>query len=99
MLLFGVQVKRNEVKAKFKINSARVNSTAEFLSRFLTTLTGFTKLMSHSEKLVKYDLRTKMMQQAVQHFSNACNFSSVDKSACLDDTKALTMLLVINALI
>lgn len=60
--------------------------------------------MSHEEQVVRYDLRTKLLQQAVTTFAAAVTYlqnpsSGEFKSSLQARIKAITMLLVINCLI
>jgi len=61
VLLWGIELKKSEVTPKFTITSQRIQCVSDFLSNFLNTLTGFNKMMTHEDKLVKFDLRTKFM--------------------------------------
>lgn len=97
--------KETPTKLRFRVTPSRVDKTQQFLFRFLNQLTGFTRIMSHEEKLVSFDLRTKILNQAAANFASVAaylaNPSKGDgfKSPHEARLRAISMLLVINAMI
>jgi len=61
-------------KVRFRITAARVDKIQVFLFKYLNALTSFNRIMSYEEKIVVYELRTKILQQAVNNFTSVTHF-------------------------
>ncbi len=92
------------MKVSFKITPDKINSSFELFTKLVNNLTGFSRLMSNDERTIKFDLRTKLMQQAVANLTSACNYL-ISKNQTEYATPiqarvhAISMLMVINALV
>jgi hypothetical protein len=94
-LLWEIERKRDlQTQMRFKVTPAKVEKTLSFLGKFLSALTGFNRIMTHDEKLVCYDLRTRVLQTAVTNFTSI--LANIKGSVAR--LKAITMLMVINCL-
>ena len=104
-LLWDVEKQRdNPTQFRFKITPKMVELRQVSLVRFFNSFAGFSRLMSHDEQIVRYDLRTKILQQAVSTFTAVAGYlqnpaSGEFKSVHQARLKAITMLMVINCLI
>lgn len=62
-LLWEIERKKDSLQTvRFKISPQKVEKTQNFLYKFFNGIAGFSRLMSHEENLVCYDLRTKLLQ-------------------------------------
>lgn len=70
-LLWEIEKKRDApTTLRFKVTPAKVDKTLQFLSKFLNALTGFNRIMTHEERIVCYELRTRILQTAVANFTS-----------------------------
>jgi len=62
-LIWDIERQRDQpAKFRFRVTPKMVEQRYTFLQRFFNTFTGFSRLMTHEEQIVRYDLRTKLLQ-------------------------------------